>query len=262
MRDAVKSMSPPDPPVDEWAFLQQATPARIALGRTGNGLPTARVLEFSLAHARARDAVHTRLDTQALAAELADLSPVIVESQAPTRAVYLQRPDLGRRLAEPSRAALPVGHYDAVIVLADGLSAAALQAQGSSLCRQLQRSAGWSFAPPVIARQARVALGDEIAGALGAELVILLIGERPGLSAADSLGAYITFAPKAGITQDAMRNCVSNIRPGGLNVSEAAKRIVAIATLARSIRCTGTTLKEDAALALMPDSHLGVSDLA
>jgi ethanolamine ammonia-lyase small subunit len=239
-----------DSPSDPWAFLRRATSARIALGRVGDGLPTARVLEFALAHARARDAVHTALDAAALAAELADLSPVIVESCAPTRAIYLQRPDLGRRLAEDSRAVLQHGNYDGVIVLADGLSAAAVQSQAGDLCRRLQQAAHWHFAPPVIARQARVALGDEIAESLGARLVIVLIGERPGLSSADSLGAYLTFAPKSGATHDAERNCISNIRPDGLALAEAARRILAIANLARSLKRTGTELKEDAALAL------------
>jgi ethanolamine ammonia-lyase small subunit len=246
---------PADPPSDPWAFLRQATSARIALGRAGDGLPTARVLEFALAHARARDAVHAALDTKTLSAELADLSPLVVESCAANRTAYLQRPDLGRRLAESSRAALLPKDYDAVIVLADGLSATAVQRQGAALCRSLQQGVDWHFAPPVIACQARVALGDEIAAALGAKLVILLIGERPGLSAADSLGAYLTFAPKPGATRDAERNCVSNIRPGGLAVEEAARRILAVARLARSMQRTGTQLKEDAALALtLPQS--------
>ena len=239
-----------DPSYDPWAFLRQATSARIALGRTGDALPTARVLEFALAHARARDAVHATLDVPALSKELADLSPCLVDSCAENRPIYLQRPDLGRKLAEASRAALRHGAYDAVIVLADGLSAAAVQQQGGELCRRLQQASDWHFAPPVIARQARVALGDEIAATLGADLVIVLIGERPGLSAADSLGAYVTFAPKPGKTRDAERNCLSNIRPDGLGLPEAARRISAIMRLARSLGRTGTELKEDAALAL------------
>ncbi|MGO9135328.1 MAG: ethanolamine ammonia-lyase subunit EutC [Methylovirgula sp.] len=239
-----------DPPSDPWAFIRKKTSARVALGRTGDGLPTARVLEFALAHARARDAVHKGLDVDALCAELADLTPLVVASQSADRRTYLQRPDLGRKLADASRLALHRGTYDAVIVLADGLSAVAVQSQGAALCRMLQQAADWRFAPPVIASQARVALGDEIAAALGAEMVILLIGERPGLSAADSLGAYITFAPKPGATRDAERNCVSNIRPGGRRLADAARRILAIAHLARKLRETGTALKEDAALAL------------
>lgn len=237
-------------PSDPWAFLRQATPARLALGRTGNGLPTARVLEFALAHARARDAVHAALDVGALSAALAEFSPIVVESRAATRQIYLQRPDLGRSLSAASRRTLTWGACDAAIVLADGLSAAAVQSQGAPLCRLLLQAAHWRFAPPVIATQARVALGDEIAEALGAELIILLIGERPGLSAADSLGAYLTFAPQPGVTRDSGRNCVSNIRPGGLPLEEAARRILALARLARDLGRTGTELKEDAALAL------------
>jgi ethanolamine ammonia-lyase small subunit len=249
--------SPSGPASDPWAFLRQATSARIALGRSGDGLPTARVLEFALAHARARDAVHRALDPQALADALADLSPVIVTSCAENRRLYLQRPDLGRRLSETSRATLARSTYDGVIVLADGLSAAAVQSQGADLCRRLQQARDWRFAPPVIALQGRVARGDAIAEALGAELVILLIGERPGLSAADSLGAYITFAPKPGLTRDCERNCVSNIRPGGLGPEEAARRILAIADLARSLKITGTQLKEDAALTAEPIPLMG-----
>ncbi|MHB8885556.1 MAG: ethanolamine ammonia-lyase subunit EutC [Methylovirgula sp.] len=239
-----------DASYDPWAFLRRATSARIALGRTGDALPTVRVLEFALAHARARDAVHTALDVQSLSAALADLAPALVESCAGNRSIYLQRPDLGRRLAAESRVALKHGAYDAVIVLADGLSATAVQQHGVALCRDLQSRPGWRFAPPVIARQARVALGDEIAAAIGADLVIVLIGERPGLSASDSLGAYLTFAPKPGEMADAERNCISNIRPGGLALPEAARRISAVMALARSLRRTGTELKEDAALAL------------
>ncbi|MGA3301793.1 MAG: ethanolamine ammonia-lyase subunit EutC [Methylovirgula sp.] len=238
---------PPRTPSDPWAFLRKATSARIALGRVGDGLPTARVLEFALAHARARDAVHTLLDAGALAKELASYAPIIVESRAQDRMLYLQRPDLGRMLADSAH--LQHGKYDGVIVLADGLSARAVQSQGTALFKLLRRAQGWRFAPPVIARHARVALGDEIAQKLGADLVIMLVGERPGLSAADSLGAYITFAPKPGETRDADRNCISNIRPGGLTLEEAARRIVAIASLARKLRFSGTELKEDAALA-------------
>ncbi len=246
---------------DPWAFLRRATSARIALGRTGDALPTARVLEFALAHARARDAVHTTLDAEALSAALAGLSPLDVESRAESRMIYLQRPDLGRRLAAACRAALRHnnyrGTYDAVVILADGLSAAAVQSQGAELCRRLQHASDWRFAPPVIARQARVGLGDEIAEALGVDLVIVLIGERPGLSAFDSLGAYISFAPKPGETRDAERNCVSNIRPGGLALPEAARRISAIMALARTLQRTGTELKEDAALALAAQRDTG-----
>lgn len=241
---------------DTWTFLREMTSARIALGRCGDGLPTARLLEFQLAHARTRDAVHTPLNADQLGLQLAHRQPIVVKSQASTRQIYLQRPDLGKRLAPGSNEKLLRGPYDACIVLADGLSARALQSQGALLCEEIIKNSKLRFAPPVIALQARVALGDEIACALGARLVIMLIGERPGLSAADSLGAYITFEPVPGVTKDAQRNCVSNIRPEGLSLEEAARRIGAIAALAWHIGCSGTMLKEDEALkALTYDQH-------
>lgn len=250
-----------DASCDPWTFLREATEARVALGRTGDALPTDRVLEFALAHARARDAVHCPLDAQALAAQLAECAPIAVESQAASRSLYLQRPDLGRMLAasaaERLAAAGRAGDYDCVIVLADGLSPAAVQSQGAALVRLLRASPDWRFAPPVIAEQARVALGDAIGSALGATLVIVLIGERPGLSAADSLGAYLTFAPKPAVTRDSERNCVSNIRPGGLTLPDAARRILALAALAKRLQQTGTALKEDAALALFAPPQAG-----
>jgi ethanolamine ammonia-lyase small subunit len=237
---------------DFWDFLRRATPARIALGRTGDGLPTRRVLEFELAHARARDAVNTNLDHAALMAGLADRCPILVRSAAADRITFLQRPDLGRRLAPDCVPMLTHGRNDATIVIADGLSANAVQVQAVPLCKILLASQEFSFASPVVALQARVALGDEIAARQGAVLVAVLIGERPGLSSCDSVGAYITFDPKPGVTKDAERNCVSNIRPQGLSLEEAARRILAIMALARSIGCTGTRLKEDEALALLP----------
>jgi ethanolamine ammonia-lyase small subunit len=235
---------------DPWAHLRRATTARIALGRTGDSLPTQRVLEFALAHARARDAVHAHLDIGSLIAQFGEPTPIVVQSQAETRAEYLQRPDLGRRLAPESLALLHPGSYDAALVLADGLSAEAVQAQGAALAKLISASSAWRFAPPVIAQQARVALGDEIAEALGTLLIVVLIGERPGLSASDSLGAYITYAPKVGFSKDASRNCISNIRPDGLSLEDASRRILAMIALAQKLKCTGTLLKEDEALAL------------
>lgn len=239
-------------PSDFWDDLRRATPARIALGRTGDGLPTARVLEFELAHARARDAVHAPLDADALIAELAEWRPLPVQSRAKDRATFLQRPDLGRALAPDSASLLPLGDYDAAIVIADGLSAAAAQSQAPKLCRMLRAARNFTFAPPVVASQARVALGDEIAARLGARMVVVLIGERPGLSACDSLGAYITYDPKPGATRDAQRNCVSNIRPDGLSLGEASRRILAVMSLAQAMKQTGAALKEDDALAFAP----------
>lgn len=237
---------------DFWEYLRQKTPARIALGRAGDGLPTKRVLEFEFAHARARDAVKSELDAKAVMAELAAWNPILMQSAAADRTVFLQRPDLGRRLAPDCTQLLKPGQYDAALVIADGLSAHAVEKQAPELCKILLRSQDFVFAPPAVALQARVALGDEIAARLGAPLVAVLIGERPGLSAFDSMGAYITFDPKPGVTKDAERNCVSNIRAEGLSLAEAARRILAIMALARRLRQTGTMLKEDDALGLLP----------
>lgn len=243
------------PAADFWDYLRQKTPARIALGRTGDGLPTKRVLEFELAHACARDAVKSELDHHAIMGELAAWNPLLLRSAAADRATFLQRPDLGRRLAPDCAQLLKRARYDVAIVIADGLSAHAVQTQAPELCKILLRTKDFVFAPPAVALQARVALGDEIAARLGAALVAVLIGERPGLSAFDSLGAYITFGPKPSVTKDAERNCVSNIRPEGLSLAEAARRILAIMALARRLRRTGTTLKEDDALGLLPPEN-------
>jgi ethanolamine ammonia-lyase small subunit len=249
------------PPSDFWDFLRRATPARIALGRVGDGLPTRRVLEFELAHARARDAVKANLDHETLMAELAEFRPILVRSEAEDRITFLQRPDLGRRLAENRAEKLAPGTYDATIIIADGLSAGAVQTQAAPLCKMLLAAQNFVFAPPVVALQARVALGDEIAARQGAALAVVLIGERPGLSSRDSVGAYITFDPQPGVTKDAERNCVSNIGGHGLSLGEASRRILAIMALARTIRRTGTLLKEDEALALVPPAT-GTSDLS
>jgi ethanolamine ammonia-lyase small subunit len=250
---------------DPWAHLRSKTSARIALGRSGNSLPTKHVLAFALAHAKARDAVHAKLDVAALRAELGDFAPIVVRSLAESRSQYLQRPDLGRRLTPDSRGALHPGPYDVAVVMADGLSATAVQTQGAALFKQLTASPHWRFAPPVIALEARVALGDEIATALQATLVVVLIGERPGLSAPDSLGAYITYAPSPGLTTDAERNCVSNIRQDGLGPDAAAAILLSLIELAQRLHTTGTRLKQDEALALQHQTQkdhpfLGKSD--
>jgi ethanolamine ammonia-lyase small subunit len=237
---------------DAWSFLRGATAARIALGRTGDSLPTWRVLEFQMAHALAQDAVHEALDAEALARELAAFAPIVVTSRATTRSEYLQRPDLGRLLAAASQRVLTRGAYEISIVAADGLSARALADHAPALVRALQPYfRDLRLAPLVIATQGRVALGDEVAAALGATIVITLIGERPGLTSADSLGAYLTFAPRPGITRDAERNCVSNIRPDGLPIEDAARLIASLVRLALTRKLTGITLKQDEALALM-----------
>jgi ethanolamine ammonia-lyase small subunit len=227
---------------DLW--LRGLTQARVGLGRAGAGLPTAALLEFQLAHARARDAVHAALDAEALAAALGG---VVVASAAGDRATYLQRPDLGRRLA--TGAALVRGDWDLAILVGDGLSATAVAAHAAPVVAALlPLLPGWRIAPPVVACHARVALGDDIALALGARLVLVLIGERPGLSAPDSLGAYLTHAPVRG-TPDSLRNCVSNIRPPhGLGHGEAAARIAWLLHEARRRGVTGTALKEAADL--------------
>lgn len=245
-------MSAPVRP-DPWLALARHTPARIALGRAGTGLPTREVLAFALGHARARDAVHAPFDPVALAADLAGVGPTLcVSSAAADRPTYLRRPDLGRQLDEAGRARLAdqrQGH-DLAIVVADGLSGAAIQRHAVPVTRELarwMRAAGLSLAPVVVATQARVALGDEIGALLGARLVVVLIGERPGLTAPDSLGAYLTFAPRPGRT-DAERNCVSNIRPEGLEPVEAAGRIAWLAREALRLSLTGVGLKDESGL--------------
>ena len=235
---------------DPFAYLRDLTAARIGLGRTGVSLPTHRVLEFQMAHALARDAIHAPLDVETVVADLVDFAPVVVESRAVDRRVYLERPDEGRLISVAAREKL-VGRYECALVLADGLSARAARDHGPALVRALREfTPDWRWSPPVVATLARVALGDEVAAAFGADLVVMLIGERPGLSSPDSLGAYITFAPKPGVTRDAQRNCVSNIRPMGLPIADAVRKIVAIAALARRSKQTGVMLKEDDALAL------------
>jgi ethanolamine ammonia-lyase small subunit len=230
-------------PRDPFDALRVATPARVALGRAGQGLPTAPMLAFQLAQARARDAVHAALDGDALASQIE--GPVLrVASAAVDRAAYLADPDLGRRLATATPA-LPRGDWDLAIVAADGLSATAVQAHAPAVIAGLRAQlTAWRIAPVVIAQQGRVAIGDPVGETLGARLVVVLIGERPGLSAADSLGAYITFAPRAG-RRDSERNCVSNIRkPGGLAPDEAAETIAWLLNEARRLGFTGVDLKD------------------
>jgi ethanolamine ammonia-lyase small subunit len=205
------------------------------------------MLDFQLAHARARDAVHTPLDVDALVAALDGLPHVAVRSMAPDRGTYLRRPDLGRRLDPDCLGELPAGDWDLVFVLADGLSAAAVQQHAPKLLKAiLPKLPGWKVAPVVIAIQGRVALGDEIGGALGAKLCAVLIGERPGLSVADSLGVYLTYEPRPG-RRDSERNCISNIHPaGGLSPEAAAAKLAWLMTEARHRRLTGVDLKDEA----------------
>jgi ethanolamine ammonia-lyase small subunit len=240
---------------DLWTRLNRMTPARIALGRAGSSLPTAEVLRFSLAHARARDAVNAPFDAERLKREIEALgfNALIVESAAPARAVYLRRPDLGRRLAPASRRALEAARAepaDLVIVIADGLSATAIHTQALPLLRAFMpwiTREGWRMAPVVVARQARVALGDEVGEILRARVVVLLVGERPGLSSPDSLGIYLTYDPRVGCS-DAGRNCISNVRPEGLTHDRAAFKLAWLVRQALQRQLTGVTLKDESDL--------------
>jgi ethanolamine ammonia-lyase small subunit len=242
-----------------WNALRQFTNARIALGRAGNSLPTAPLLAFNLSHAQARDAVHHPLDAEALHEQLhaQGFASLDVHSAAPDREHYLRRPDLGRRLSEASRAALMQCSgqpSDVVFVIGDGLSAFAASRQAIPLLQAVRpKLADWTIGPVVVARQARVALGDEIGELLDAKIVVMLIGERPGLSSPDSLGIYITYAPKVGCS-DAQRNCISNVRPEGLDYPLAAHKLHYLLTHARRLGLSGVGLKDesDALLASVP----------
>ena len=236
--------------LDPWRALRRHTPARIGLGRAGGSLPTRELLAFGSAHAQARDAVHLPLDVGSLAGriEALGLATLAVRSAAPDRAHYLLRPDLGRRLDRDSAAALdaePASACDLLLVVADGLSAAAIERQAVPLLEQVlaQCPEGWQLGPVVIATQARVALGDEIGQRLQAPLVAMLIGERPGLSSPDSLGLYLTHAPRVG-RSDAERNCISNVRPEGLGYADAARKLWWLVLAARRLQLSGVGLKD------------------
>jgi ethanolamine ammonia-lyase small subunit len=239
---------------DPWQSLRRFSAARIALGRSGISQPTAPQLAFQLAHARARDAVHAELDHAALAEALSaasGLSCVSLHSAAANRHIYLQRPDLGRELDAPSRAALvpSTDGCDLAIVLADGLSALAIEQNALPLLRSLLprlASEQWRIAPLAIVRQGRVAIGDEIAHLLHARAVVVLIGERPGLSSPDSMGLYLTWSPRPGLT-DAARNCISNVRPAGLTYDAAAFKLHYLLSESRRRQLSGVALKDETA---------------
>jgi ethanolamine ammonia-lyase small subunit len=248
-------MSHPDP----WQALAGLTAARIALGRSGSSLPTRAVLNFDVAHALARDAVHQPLDLAELAArwgEQGGAAALLVHSRAGDRFTYLQRPDLGRRLDATSTACLAAesgqrGNCDLVIVIADGLSAPAVEAHALPLVQALLPLLdGLRIGPLVIAGQGRVALGDEVGALLKASLVLVLLGERPGLSSPDSLGAYLTFTPQTG-RLDAERNCVSNIRADGLPPVVAAVKLAWLIRAALDRRLTGVELKDESDILLL-----------
>ncbi len=244
-----------DPPAmlddDLWTGLRRLTAARIGLKRVGASLATGPRLDFKFAHARARDAVHEALDQPRLVADLSTLhAPVLeVASAAGDRQSYLMRPDLGRRLSAGAEAMLAAhaGRYDIAFVVSDGLSARAVQMHATPVLAgvlRVLRTEGWRIAPLVIVTQGRVAIGDAVAATLGADCVALLIGERPGLSAPDSMGAYLTWRPQPHTT-DADRNCISNIRPDGISYVDAASKLAHMLRAMRELRASGLRLKDD-----------------
>ena len=258
-----------------WEALKNFTDARIALGRAGVSLPTSAHLAFQLAHAQARDAVHLPFDALGIASSLQGLglTTLRLHSQATDRAMYLQRPDLGRRLDAASLQSLAKWQaqqgetpgFDLAFVLVDGLSSLAIHQNAvalvSLMLQRLQADTNrpWTVAPLTVVAQGRVAIGDEVGAALRASTVVVLIGERPGLSSPDSLGIYLTWAPKVGTT-DAARNCISNVRPAGLSIDAAAAKLHALLTQARQRQLTGVGLKDDVNHALTdtrgdPDSQ-------
>lgn len=256
----------PTEPETMWHALRRLTSARIGIGRAGGSLPTREVLDFQLAHARARDAVHLPFDAASLETQLHErgLATITVHSAAPDRSIYLQRPDLGRRLASDSRRILEqftaedtenaeMKKRDVVFVIADGLSSLAVHEHAVPLLNlvlaELQ-PLDWRIAPIVIAQQSRVALGDEIGEVLDATLAVMLIGERPGLTAADSLGVYLTYRPHVGCS-DAERNCISNVRPAGLSYTAAAHTLVYLLREARRLQRSGVDLKDDSAAGML-----------
>ena len=257
---------------DTWGHLRRFTRARVALGRTGASLPTREVLAFGLAHAQARDAVHLPLDTAALSVQLSanGFRCLHAASAAPDRAAYLRRPDWGRKLSAGSYEALEAAasHHeydrpDCVFVIADGLSSLAAARHAVPLLEALAPHLhGARQMPVVVAAQARVALGDEIGHVLGARQVVVLIGERPGLSSPDSLGIYLTHAPRPGLT-DAERNCISNVRPEGLSYDLAARKLAYLMEGARRLGRSGVDLKDDSDLPSLQGgvAAIGAQDL-
>ncbi|MFJ4546303.1 ethanolamine ammonia-lyase subunit EutC [Pseudomonas sp. NPDC088885] len=247
---------PPVDPQNPWLELRRLTPARIALGRTGTSLPTSAQLNFQFAHAQARDAVHLPFDHAGLSAQLSERGreSLLLHSAALDRNSYLQRPDLGRKLSDDSAQSLRdylaahPGGVDLVIVVADGLSALAVHRHTLPFLTRLEEQMsgdGWSIAPVVLVEQGRVAIGDEIGQLLGAKMVVMLIGERPGLSSPDSLGLYFTYNPKVGLT-DAYRNCISNVRLEGLSYGMAAHRLLYLMREACRRQLSGVNLKDEA----------------
>ena len=256
-------MNKPDSPVigNPWTALRQFTAARIALGRAGVSLPTTAHLAFQLDHARARDAVHQALDATKLAPLLAQALTqphcLTLHSAATDRQIYLQRPDLGRRLDEASQQQLSAltantvpttdRPYDLAFVVVDGLSALAIEKNAAPFLTLMQRhitANHWKLAPVCLALQGRVAIGDEIGERLGAKSVVVLIGERPGLSSPDSMGLYLSWMPRVGLL-DASRNCISNVRPAGLSLAQAADKLQGLLTQAHQRQLSGVAIKDE-----------------
>jgi ethanolamine ammonia-lyase small subunit len=245
---------------DPWAHLRRFTPARIALGRTGASLPTREVLDFTLAHAQARDAIHLPLDEATLAdALVADgwPAPLRLRSRAHDRHTYLLRPDLGRRLDEASVAALQAWRAahpapDLALVVGDGLSALGIQRHVLPLLAAIRAALGGqlTLSPPVLVGQARVAVADEVGEQLGARMVAMIVGERPGLSSPDSVGIYLTHAPRVG-RHDAERNCISNVRPAGQDPATAARRLAWLVHEGLRLGITGVGLKDHSGLPMV-----------
>ena len=257
-------------PVTEnaWRRLNAFTDARIGLGRAGISVPTQHMLAFQLAHAQAIDAVHAPLDVAGLSASLMEQAwfhgtdPMHLHSRAYDRATYLQRPDWGRLLDTDSAAKLDrhsAAHsegYDLVVVVVDGLSSRAVEQNTLPFLNALfaglevdtgegeaASTTGWSVAPLCLVEQGRVAIGDDVCQRLNARCALVLIGERPGLSSPDSLGLYLTWGGRVGLT-DAYRNCISNVRPAGLSYQEAARKALYLLKEARHLKLSGVTLKD------------------
>ncbi|MBV7513249.1 ethanolamine ammonia-lyase subunit EutC [Pseudomonas sp. PDM25] len=247
---------PPADPENPLLELRRLTPARIALGRTGTSMPTSAQLDFQYAHAQARDAVHLPFDSAGLSAQLAERgrASLRLHSAATDRNSYLQRPDLGRKLSDESAQTLRdyalanPGDVDLAIVVADGLSALAVHRHTLPFLARMEDQIvndGWSVSPVILVEQGRVAVADEIGELLGAKMVVILIGERPGLSSPDSLGLYFTYNPKVGLT-DAYRNCISNVRLEGLSYGMAAHRLLYLMREACRRQLSGVNLKDEA----------------
>ena len=246
----------PTDSLNPWLELRRLTPARIALGRTGTSMPTGAQLDFQFAHAQARDAVHLPFDHAGLSSQLAERGQqtLLLHSAAIDRHSYLQRPDLGRKLNDSSAQQLRdyalahPGAIDVAIVVADGLSALAVHRHTLPFLARMQEQTAtenWSQSPVILVEQGRVAVADEIGELLGAKMVVMLIGERPGLSSPDSLGLYFTYRPKIGLT-DAYRNCISNVRLEGLSYAMAAHRLVYLMREACRRQLSGVNLKDEA----------------